>query len=235
MKACQDAGATWERIACTQECWYGAGRGIAQSDGRCPSSREGMRSMDRSDTFRILMLGNSFTRANGLPELLAEELSCEVEVHARGGARLAEQLNPKTKLGSQTLASLEAGGYAFVVLQEMSTAAVASPASFERSVQRLASLVRAQKGVPILFETWAFCEGCPRLAALGLAPSSMQDAITSVCRSIADKDRLVLAEVGEAFRKQGFAPRLYGRDGRHPSLDGTKLAVQALASAIRGA
>ena len=34
--------------------------------------------MDRSDTFRILMLGNSFTRANGLPELLAEELSCEV-------------------------------------------------------------------------------------------------------------------------------------------------------------
>ena len=156
-------------------------------------------------------------------------------MHARGGARLAEQLNPKTKLGSQTLASLEAGGYAFVVLQEMSTAAVASPASFERSVQRLASLVRAQKGVPILFETWAFCEGCPRLAALGLAPSSMQDAITSVCRSIADKDRLVLAEVGEAFRKQGFAPRLYGRDGRHPSLDGTKLAVQALASAIRGA
>ena len=89
--------------------------------------------MDRSDTFCILMLGNSFTRANGLPELLAEELSCEVEVHARGGARLAEQLNPKTKLGSQTLASLEAGGYAFVVLQEMSTAAVASPASFERS------------------------------------------------------------------------------------------------------
>jgi hypothetical protein len=181
------------------------------------------------------MLGNSFTRANGLPELLAEELSCEVEVHARGGARLAEQLNPKTKLGSQTLASLEAGGYAFVVLQEMSTAAVASPASFERSVQRLASLVRAQKGVPILFETWAFCEGCPRLAALGLAPSSMQDAITSVCRSIADKDRLVLAEAGEAFRKQGFAPRLYGRDGRHPSLDGTKLAVQVLASAIRDA
>lgn len=191
--------------------------------------------MDCSDTSRILMLGNSFTRANGLPELLAEELSCEVEVHARGGARLAEQLNPKTKLGAQTLASLEAGGYAFVVLQEMSTAAVASPASFERSVQRLASLVRAQKGVPILFETWAFREGCPRLAALGLAPSSMQDAITSVCRSIADKDRLVLAEAGEAFRKQGFAPRLYGRDGRHPSLDGTKLAIQALASAMRGA
>lgn len=198
-------------------------------------SREGMRSMDRSDTFCILMLGNSFTRANGLPELLAEELSCEVEVHARGGARLAEQLNPKTKLGMSTRLALSAGGFDFVVLQEMSTAAVASPASFERSVQRLASLVRAQKGVPILFETWAFCEGCPRLAARGLAPSSMQDAITSVCRSIADKDRLVLAEVGEAFRERGFASALYGRDGRHPSAEGTKLAVSVIASAIREA
>lgn len=117
-----------------------------------------------------------------LPRSFPARLRC-----TRGEARLAEQLNPKTKLGMSTRLALSAGGFDFVVLQEMSTAAVASPASFERSVQRLASLVRAQKGVPILFETWAFCEGCPRLAARGLAPSSMQDAITSVCRSIADR------------------------------------------------
>ncbi|MGN0071807.1 MAG: SGNH/GDSL hydrolase family protein [Atopobiaceae bacterium] len=183
---------------------------------------------------RILMLGNSFTRANGLPELLGKELSCEVEIHARGGARLAEQLNPKTKLGAQTLSALEAGGYAFVVLQEMSTAAVTSPASFERSAGRLAELVRAEGGVPILFETWAFNERCPRLAALGLTSSSMQDAITHVSRRIAEEHGLVLAEVGEVFRERGFAEALYARDGRHPSETGTRLAASILTSAIRG-
>lgn len=47
---------------------------------------------------RILMLGNSFTAANDLPQRLAQLTGAEVMAHTRGGARLAEQLNPKTKL-----------------------------------------------------------------------------------------------------------------------------------------
>ena len=46
---------------------------------------------------RILMLGNSFTFANDMPAMLAELTGAEVVHHTRGGARLAEQLNPKTK------------------------------------------------------------------------------------------------------------------------------------------
>ena len=45
---------------------------------------------------RILMLGNSFTAANDLPQRLAQLTGAEVMAHTRGGARLAEQLNPKT-------------------------------------------------------------------------------------------------------------------------------------------
>ena len=45
------------------------------------------------DTSCALMFGNSFTRTNGLPDLLSKELSREVEIHVcGGGARLAEQL-----------------------------------------------------------------------------------------------------------------------------------------------
>ena len=51
---------------------------------------------------RMLLLGNSYTAALHLPEKLAEALSAEVVAHTRGGARLAEQLNEKTKLGSRT-------------------------------------------------------------------------------------------------------------------------------------
>ena len=55
---------------------------------------------------RILMLGNSFTFTNDLPHILAELTGAEVVHHTRGGARLSEQLNPKTKLGALTLSAL---------------------------------------------------------------------------------------------------------------------------------
>ena len=55
---------------------------------------------------RILMLGNSFTSTSHMPQMLAELTGAEVVHHTRGGARLSEQLNPKTRLGAQTQAAL---------------------------------------------------------------------------------------------------------------------------------
>ena len=92
---------------------------------------------------RILMLGNSLTRANGLPELLGERLGAEVVVHARGGARLAEHLNPATRLGALTQEALSHGGIDFVAMQEMSNAPVKTPERFYEAVERLAAQVRA--------------------------------------------------------------------------------------------
>ena len=66
------------------------------------------------------MLGNSLTTANDMPQKLAELLSAEVVVHARGGARLAEQLNPDTRMGARTLQVLREESFDYVVLQEMS-------------------------------------------------------------------------------------------------------------------
>ena len=43
---------------------------------------------------RILMLGNSFTYYNDMPRLLSAMTGWEVVSHTRGGARLAEHLNP---------------------------------------------------------------------------------------------------------------------------------------------
>ena len=50
---------------------------------------------------RILMLGNSLTSAQDMPDILAELTGAEVVCHTRGGARLSEHLNPNTRLGSQ--------------------------------------------------------------------------------------------------------------------------------------
>ena len=67
---------------------------------------------------RILMLGNSFTFVNDMPAMLAGLTGAEVVHHTRGGARLAEQLNPKTKMGAKTLEALEKERWDYVVLQE---------------------------------------------------------------------------------------------------------------------
>ena len=66
---------------------------------------------------RILMLGNSFTSVNNLPDLLARELNAEVTAHTRGGARLAEHLNPKTHMGQRTQAALREQHFDYVILQ----------------------------------------------------------------------------------------------------------------------
>ena len=47
---------------------------------------------------RILMLGNSLTSAQDMPDILAELTGAEVVCHTRGGARLSEHLNPNTRL-----------------------------------------------------------------------------------------------------------------------------------------
>ena len=69
---------------------------------------------------RILMLGNSPTFANDMPRMLAELTDAEVVHHTRGGARLSEQLNLKTKLGARTQAALTQEHWDYIVLQEMS-------------------------------------------------------------------------------------------------------------------
>ena len=65
---------------------------------------------------RILMLGNSFTFYNDMPSLLAELTGAEVVSHTRGGARLAEHLNPETEMGEKTLPALENETWDYVIL-----------------------------------------------------------------------------------------------------------------------
>ena len=116
---------------------------------------------------RILMLGNSFTFYNDMPSMLAELTGAEVVHHTRGGARLAEQLNPETQMGAKTLEALEKEAWDYVVLQEMSNGPITSRESFLNSVASLCEKIRAAGATPILYATWAYRKDCPwKTAAL---------------------------------------------------------------------
>ena len=114
---------------------------------------------------RILMLGNSFTFTNDMPQMLAELTGAEVVHHTRGGARLSEQLNPTTRLGSRTQAALVEKRWDYVVLQEMSHGPITAPKSFFSSVERLCGQIWVNGAAPVLFATWAYQKGGAKLAA----------------------------------------------------------------------
>ena len=118
---------------------------------------------------RILMLGNSLTSAQDMPDILAELTGAEVVCHTRGGARLSEHLNPNTRLGARTQAALAKEQWDYVVLQEMSHGPITAPGSFFASVERLCRQIRENGAIPVLYATWAYQKGGARLSAKALS------------------------------------------------------------------
>ena len=117
---------------------------------------------------RILMLGNSYTFTNNMPSTLAKLTGAEVVQHTRGGARLAEQLNPNTKMGGMTQAALENEKWDYVILQEMSNGPITSRESFLNNTALLCERIRSNGAVPVLYATWAYQKGGKQLESFGI-------------------------------------------------------------------
>ena len=181
---------------------------------------------------RILMLGNSFIFVNDLPSLLAELTGAEVVHHTRGGARLAEQLNPDTAMGAATLAALRDEKWDFVILQEMSNGPITARESFLRSTKQLCERIRENGAVPILYATWAYAKGSEKLQSFGMQYDEMADALYAACHAAADENDIPVADVGERFRTLCDRVSLYADDGCHPSPAGTRLAAECIAQTI---
>lgn len=182
---------------------------------------------------RILMLGNSLTFANDMPQMLAELTGAVVVQHTRGGARLAEQLNPKTGLGARTQAALAQEHWDYVVLQEMSHGPVSAPARFADSVARLCALIRANGAVPVLYATWGYQRGSAALAAKGWDYDVMARGLAEAYRKAAEDNRALLAAVGQRFYALADTQALYAADGVHPNKQGSRLAAEVIAAAIQ--
>lgn len=219
-------------------------------------------SLARAKAPRVLMLGNSLTTSCGLPDLLAEAIGGEVSVHARGGARLSEHLNPRTRLGSMTQEALSSGGggWTHVVLQERSDGPVRYRAAYLRAVSALGRQIRTVGAMPVIYATWAYASGCPKLQGLGMDHVGMHAALQSAFAeavsanpaaeaNLAAKDNpangmanvpaemaggtaAAIANVGAAFFEAAESDGLYASDGIHPSPAGAALAAGVLASAI---
>lgn len=181
---------------------------------------------------RVLMLGNSFTFANNMPQILAELTGAEVVQHTRGGARLSEQLNPKTQLGARTQAALQNERWAYVVLQEMSNGPMTSPKSFFSSVQRLCEAIRQNGAVPILYATWAYQKNGAKLAAMGMDYEEMFRRMHDAYHQAAEKNHTLIDDAGQRFYEVSKMQDIYAAVGGHLNALGARIAAETIAAVI---
>ena len=181
---------------------------------------------------RILMLGNSFTTANGMPNILAALTGAEVVCHARGGARLSEHRNPNAKLGERTQAALAHEKWNYVVLQEMSHGPITAPKSFFSSVEHLCGQIREQGAVPVLYATWAYQKNGAKLLAKGWDYDEMARELSEAYHKAARENHALIADVGQRFYERSQTQDLYAADGVHPNERGSRLAATTIAAAI---
>ena len=182
---------------------------------------------------RILMLGNSLTFFNDMPRMLSRLTGAKVVSHTRGGARLAEQLNPNTQLGARTQAALQDEQWDYVVLQEMSNGPITAPRSFFRSVEQLCRQIRQNGAEPVLYATWAYQRGNERLSDLELGYDEMYNLMHDACYQAARQNGILIADVGQRFYELADTQALYDEDGVHPSELGSQIAAETLAAVIR--
>lgn len=153
--------------------------------------------------------------------------------HTRGGARLSEHLNPKTKLGARTQAALRDEHWDYVVLQEMSHGPVTSPKSFFSSVEQLCKQIRENGAVPILYATWAYQKGGAKLTAKGWNYDEMARKLSEAYHKAAQANNALIADVGRRFYELSDTQDLYAADGVHPNELGSRIAANTIAAVIQ--
>lgn len=182
---------------------------------------------------RILMLGNSFTYCNDMPDMLAALTGAEVASHTRGGAMLSEHLNPETEMGARTLKALSEEKWDYVILQEQSNAPVTKNKGFLAAAQRLCTLIRENGAKPVFYATWAYREGSEKLASMNMDYAAMDSALSAAYREAAEINGALIAEVGAAFTALRKHAELYAPDDYHPSEAGSITAAAVIADAIK--
>ena len=181
---------------------------------------------------RILMLGNSFTFTNDMPKMLAGLTGAEVVQHTRGGAHLAEHLDPDADLGSRTQAALANERWDYVIIQELSHGPITAPERFFSSVKQLCRQAKGNGAVPVLYATWPYQQGGAKLAGLGLDYEDMAHRLFDAYHQAARENGALVADVGQRFYELSETQNLYVEDGFHPNESGSRIAAELLASVI---
>ncbi len=189
------------------------------------------------DEKRLLLIGNSYTFYNNLPELLqaiadADNTPLIVDSYTAGAMSLRGFLNsPQHAAGKNKLIK---GDYDYLLLQDQSQTPAYKPDETLDSVHRWSELARQHGAKPILFLTWAHATRTGNKVKL---LTDMQDDTSLTYSRAAVAEKAKVAPVGEAWRRWYFKhpdTPLHVADMSHPTAEGTYLAACVIYSTITG-
>ena len=181
--------------------------------------------------YRVLFVGNSFTKHNyDIPKLVEEMmklegLDAECEGSIAGGKSLVDQ---RSKVESK----LRNFKYTHVILQEHSYGPISKYDQFESTVVALAKKIEENKAKLMLYQTWAYDKDVWN----GISREQMTDKLVEGYAKVAEKVGATINPVGIAFEKyylRGNLPTLYC-DMSHPSVYGAYLSACVHYASITG-
>lgn len=181
--------------------------------------------------YRVLFVGNSFTKHNyDIPKLVEEMmklegLDAECEGSIAGGKSLVDQ---RSKVESR----LRNFKYTHVILQEHSYGPISKYDQFESTVVALAKKIEENKAKLMLYQTWAYDKDVWN----GISREQMTDKLVEGYAKVAEKVGATINPVGIAFEKyylRGNLPTLYC-DMSHPSVYGAYLSACVHYASITG-
>lgn len=209
-----------------------AGRGAADDEGT--SEREPV-------ALRVLLIGNSYSRFNDLPDLL-EAFAASVpdgpEVTVDMAFKAGASLETHWKRG-MARRMLRRHAYTHVVLQDHSRAVFDGPATFLKYAERFEREADAIGARTVLFTTWAR-HPSSELYQLGKdarTPLEMQSRIDALYDEAAMRLGADVAHVGDAWllvMARWPRLRLHRPDASHPTRLGTYLTGCVLYGALTG-
>ena len=203
----------------------------------------GTTELDKSKTYKILFVGNSYTYCNDMPTRYFGEImeaagyNVKILSLTKGGWTLSGSANSQDELGKQVDNALTHQKFDFVILQEQSMTPAVNAGSFYGGVRRLDKKIRESGGIPVLYATWGRKQGSGDLAATGLTAETMTWKLAASYEHMGQTHDIPVAHVGLAFWdivQNEKRVNLFDTDLSHPNAAGSYLAALTLFARITG-
>lgn len=199
-------------------------------------------SFDKTKTYNILFIGNSYTYYNDMPTKIFEQIANSVGVKVKvdsitkGGWWLWDHANSDDEMGKIVDGAFKKTKYDYVILQDQSTLPIDDPGCFYDGVRNICEKVRANGATPILYCTWGRKTGSETLANRGLTHESMTWKLAAGYTAIAKELNIDVAYVGlsftDVYTNYPTLTNLYADDLTHPSYSGSYLATLTIFTEI---
>ena len=168
----------------------------------------------KTDSVRVLFIGNSYTYGNDLPELVAQLMVAKgirfgYESVTAGGATLQKQWEE-----GKAVAAIRRKSWDFIILQEQSTRPISNRDAFFQYARLLDTEIRKTNAKTLFYATWAAKKS-----------SDEQPKLTEAYQMIGKELGGLVAPVGEVWKLAlSDSLSLHSTDGRHPNMAGSYLA-----------